>query len=476
MNPLYPLQGNFFYELLFFESPQIVNVSEYFIRSAQLFIGVVFALSALWEFFTQNRYRELILRTIFSLLVLSSYRPFLEKSLEVTFKISEKIVKDNDPHNYIVKGFRQAQKIASSKIKKREEDSLKSSHKFIGLWDKLKIMSKVIWSDTVSVITWSLVFCTFFMLKVIYSSMLGLLYVFVPLQALLFIFAPTAQAFGGAFKTYLSLILTPMVVAVLLIILGNNLDSVSDLSQYTLTETLEGLIQILLTGILLLFSPSIASGLVSKVGSIVIGGKISQILSSAVMTAGLGSLVKETLTLPKRMYRGSYRKGEELTKKLIKGSKPSSSQVLPAFPKKKVSTQKKSSPVKTPTEKKTEQKARNLIKDSQSGNIDLKKYTLKEKSKAIEIAQKNPRSNFIRRNIYHALMSEMFSQVQNYPKEKIQNSSKAPSKTQNKKEVTSKNIIKKPSKKLTKKKQPPKIKRRLNNASLSKTKKQSSKS
>ena len=58
---------------------------------------------------------------------------------------------------------------------------------------------------------------------------------------------------------------------------------------------------------------------------------------------------------------------------------------------------------------KLEQRAKKLIQNSHKGNINLKDFSSKEKAKAIEMARRNPRANFIRKSIYYSILSDTSS-------------------------------------------------------------------
>ena len=114
------LKENILYDLLFFDKPKVKEVAEQIRHIAMLFVGVIFVLSALWEFFTENRYKELIIRTILCLIICSTYEKFLTESIKVSFSVSNKILQKYSKNNPLIKGFAKAKIIAEKKTKKSQ--------------------------------------------------------------------------------------------------------------------------------------------------------------------------------------------------------------------------------------------------------------------------------------------------------------------------------------------------------------------
>ena len=419
------LKGNIFYDLLFFNSPKIHDVAKQIIEISKLFVGVVFVASAIWEFFTENRYRELILRTLLCLIIFSTYEKFLAESIKASFVVSEKILIKNNKDNYLLNSFKRAKKV----IKKDTTKTIKKKPQISDMWNILLVMNKVPVSDVVSVVIWILVYIIFVFLKILYTTTFYLLYVFISLQALFFIFSPTSATLKGALRTYLSLLITPLVITVILIILDNSMDQYTT-GENTFSESLKGLIQLLISGILLCFAPNFAASLLDGRGNIMVAGKIVQVVSAAIMTMGLRGIVSRVLGTPRMLLDNGFKNIKNIVrskdKKNLsslknksrlkdiqsKGEIDSSSKktrLNSSQPQKKGHT----NPIQTEKRnKKLEKRAQKLIRKSHKKNINLNSFSSQEKSKAIELARSNPRANFIRKGIYFRILSELNSPPQ----------------------------------------------------------------
>ncbi|MCY4643192.1 MAG: hypothetical protein OXB88_01095, partial [Bacteriovoracales bacterium] len=383
------------------------------------------------------------------LIVLTSYESFLGESVKVSFTVSEAMLKKSVKTNNLVRGFHKAREVAQKEIAKREKDKIKRKKEKVGWWDRLVVMAKVHWNDGVTVLIWLLVYMAFLMLKLIYTTTFYLLYVFLSIQAVAFIFPPTASSLKGAFKTYLTLMLSPLVMTVILIILGHNVDYVSDMSNYTFSENLQGLVQLLLAGILLLFSQAFASSLLDGRGTALASNRVIQVASTALMTAGVGGLMSSVVKLSGRgvgrLLKGagqlfrfplpskfSSGKGTDKRVRDTKAVKEHMEKGANFFQKRERqgnvqdaqslgSTRGKRANVmptarSTGTSKQMErkkrmdapsQRAKELIELSKGGNLNLNAFRWQEKKKAVEMARSNPRANFIRKSTYFQILSEL---------------------------------------------------------------------
>ncbi|MCY4644381.1 MAG: hypothetical protein OXB88_07160 [Bacteriovoracales bacterium] len=402
------LKDNLFYGLLFSHSPELAAVSGQMMRLSQLFIGVIFVLGALWEFFTGNRYRELILRTLLCLLVLACYERFLLESIKISFTVSENILKKNSKNNYFVKGFKNARETAKKELVLREKKMAEKKKGELSWWNRLLIMSKVEWSDKIATAIWLLVYMIFFILKIIYTTTFYLLYVFLSVQAVCFIFPPTSGSLQGALKTYISLILAPLVIAVILIVLDNTINARPSSSDYTFSETIRGLVQLLVGGILLLFAPSFAGALLDGRGSAMVGNKVVQVLAASMMTlTGLRPLARFIVSAPSKgvgwIFRGSKKKAVNL----FRSSKNRDTSPLnplygknkkrPSLKERLCSTLPWSRPKRN--ERKLSKRALQLIGKSRKNKLDLKSFSIEEKARAIETAGGHPKKYGMRRDI-----------------------------------------------------------------------------
>ena len=394
------LNDNFFYDLLFFNSPEMTSVSRQICQYSKLFVGVAFVAGAMWEFFSKNQYKELLMRTVLSLIILASYEGFLIKSVETSFVVADRILKKNSKNNYLTQGYLKARQKLRKETSKREHEKVRARDGKVGLWDKFLVMAKVDFNDLVATIIWLLIYIAFFILKLLYTTMFYLLYVFLSLQALAFIFPVTANSLQGSLRTYLSLIITPLVATIILIILGNNAEYVSNTGKYTVSETLRGLIQLLLSGILLLFSPVFASTLLDGRGSVMAASKVTHVITSTIMDMGMRAIAQWFKKIPQKTLGAGFKGAGKVFK--LGGSKLS-----PSTPKNRGKTAKAAMAKKGPEEQALEKRARKLIHSSRENKTNLKDFTRAEKLKAIEMARRNPRTNFIRRHIYHSILSEL---------------------------------------------------------------------
>ena len=388
------LSGNFFYHMLFFEGPEAINIARYILQYSKLFVVAIFTLSAIWEFFTQNNYKGVIVRTLFCLIIFASYEKFLIESVKTSFIVSEKILKTVSKDNSIITSYNKAQRIAKEKAwGKKLGKGL--TPKNISFFDVIGVMVKVAWHDIIAVFIWILIAVIFILLKTMYSTSFYLLYVFLPIQALLSIFSPLAISLKGALRTYLSLVATPLVVAVIIAIMDNNIEYVTDTtSQYTFSDNIEGLVRLLIIGIVLFFAPSLAASILDGRGNVMVGSRVTQVVSGTLSDMGLRSIIGWGVGAPKGIIKNSVGKLHSGAKSLINKLSPKSKSLNNSNDSERPSS-------------KTDIQAKNLINESKKGKVNLKSYSLKEKAKAIKMARSRPEHNFIPKGTYYNILAEL---------------------------------------------------------------------
>lgn len=406
------MDKSLFYELLLIENSQLKPITDQFYQISKSFMGVFFLIGVLYEFFTQNRYYPLVLRTILAGIILASQGTFLTTSIEKSFYYSEKVLLSKAKTNRLLIGLKRATRLAQ-----REKGP-------IGPWQKLAIMAKVIINDPISIILWIFIYLAFFLLKLIYSLLFYLLFIFLPVQALFFIPAPTMAGLQGAFKTYMKIITMPPVLAVILILIGNSASFIGRGS--TLTQNLEGLVQLFVASILLLGSYYFSSILFSSSGFQAsvkhIAGATMGILTTSTLASkfikrsGTSSSAnpanKNRFGFPRWPKKDQITPNDQNQQKEMnlnaKSKKSKKSQSLPFgdfvssfWPDKppKKATQKLSS--KPFSKEETLQKnAQRFIQLSRKGNIDPKQFSREEKIQAVRLANLDPQRNWIQKSVY----------------------------------------------------------------------------
>ena len=298
------LKDNFIYEIFFVHSSASVKVAKYILESCKIFVVVVFTISAIWEFFTNCNYKDLILRTILCLILLSCYQLFLNKSIEHSFVFSNNLYKMSAAEDSrLVKVLK--------KWKKDEGNISKKDNYMDRYWDFLKKNILVPVGDFVSVLIWFFIYLFFMILKITYSVTFYLLYIFLPIQALLSIFGPTSSSLRGALASYFTLMLTPVVTVVILIILGEGASTVASIKDYEFVESFKGLVQFLIAIVLLLFASSFASSLLDSTGVGQVSNRINQKAAGAILMTSISSVIDLT--------KNVFSKNGQTKKKTTKG-------------------------------------------------------------------------------------------------------------------------------------------------------------
>ena len=279
------MSENILKNLLFLPNPGIANLAIHFQGLGMKFLSVFFLLGIILEFFTSWDFKSVLARTFAAALIISVFPAFITRGVETSFIISNTLIKRFSPNNPLVNGFKN-----SYQTVKKLKDIKKAAASF-KLWKALGIFAKTITTDTLATIAWLFIFLCFLLLKQLYSITYNLLFVFVGLSALLSILNISKNSLRGSIITLFWLYLTPLVVAVLLIIMGQSGEFTLN-SDGSLANHFHGLLQLLVTAIFILLSPLFATALIAGTGLSSVGDSISKM---GAMSAFLGA--QKLLTL-----------------------------------------------------------------------------------------------------------------------------------------------------------------------------------
>ena len=303
------MRSNIMADLLFIENTSVASVARYINATCFKFVIAFLILGVIIELFSDCDFRGLIKRTFLALFVFATFEMFLVQGVNISFEFSSKIIKKFSPNNALVVGW-QKSLITARKMKAMD----KIRDRKITFWDRMVVLAKTVYTDSLSFLTWVFTYVAFILLQNIYSLLYNLLYAFMGLAALLSILKWTAKSLVGAFNTYLVLLITPVVAAIIIILMGENVEFAVT-SEGTIVTNIQALIQLCITAIVLLLSPVMASALLFGTGLHEVGNQIARM---AAMSQFIG-LQSVLVNRAKRMIRYKYNSALFLAKRGMEG-------------------------------------------------------------------------------------------------------------------------------------------------------------
>jgi hypothetical protein len=258
------MENNVIADLLFIQNPQAIRVSHYILECSQKFLGVFFLLGTILEFFAEWNFSGVLKRLIFASVLLVSFESMLIKGVNLSFEISQTLLKRFSPNNQLMKGFQKA------KAEWEKEKGTKS----ISAFGYLKAIPNLLIDSATSITLYILKFLSFLLLKHLYSLVYFLLYSFFGLSALLSILNISQKSLEGSIKTLFWLFLTPLVLTITLILL-DGIFEFKNPQGISVTSNLENSLHLLVTCISLLMAPAFSSALIAGTGLGQVGDKIA---------------------------------------------------------------------------------------------------------------------------------------------------------------------------------------------------------
>lgn len=288
------MENNVIADLLFIQNQEAIRVSHYILQICQKFLGVFFLLGTILEFFGDWHFSGVLKRLLFASILLVSFESMLIKGVNLSFEISQTLLKRFSPNNNLVKTFQKA------KAEHQKENTNQSK-----IFGYLRAIPNLLIDSATSIILYILKFLSFLLLKHLYSLVYFLLYSFFGLSALLSILNISQNSLEGSIKTMLWLYLTPLVLTITLILL-DGIYSIKNPQGISVTDNLENSLHLLVTCISLLMAPVFSTALIAGTGL----GQVGDKLASMGAMAGF-MMPQKWATYPfKKIPAAAYKAGE----------------------------------------------------------------------------------------------------------------------------------------------------------------------
>ncbi len=277
---------NILEDLLFLENKGPLALSKYISPLSLRYLGVFFILGVILEFMGEWAFSSVLKRTILAAIIISSSSYIITPSIKRSFSYSNQLIKRFDPQNKLISSWKKSSRTLHRYKKKGSDKS----------WLRLQILGKAVIEDTISFVSWILVYVALWILKYLYSTVYYFLLVFIGPCALLSILPFTQKAINGVIQTYLWLVLMPPVVSLLVLLLGS-VDQFNPAMSGALTTNFTGLLHLLIMSIFLLLSPVITSSIISGVGLYEFSTALGKSYANASLF-GLQNMIIKSATTP----------------------------------------------------------------------------------------------------------------------------------------------------------------------------------
>lgn len=253
-------------DMLLIEEPTVQILKDELMNVSRWFVLPSFVIALCLEYFGELKFNDVIKKLILILAFIGAFYTFHKTGVDLSFKASEEILRKVSPRNIFLRSW------AEVKVKTTDNSSWNILQKFAIpnindlLGTSFFLLSKVfIW-----------------ILKLIYSTVYHLTYVFAPLTAILYFFPITRNSISGTIQSSLWCMLMPIVLVSILAIVGNSIQSPAQNGSLSIVS-IDQILWLFGVTLILLMSPLLTLGILRGGGVAMSGSAIGVMMTSAGM-------------------------------------------------------------------------------------------------------------------------------------------------------------------------------------------------
>lgn len=264
-------------DMLLIQEPSVMVLYREMNDIALNFLPAMFLLGILFAFLTDMDFVGVLKKLLLVTLFISSFQMFHEKAVELSLESATKTLRKVSPRNLFVKRW------AGSKVTTSKQEN----------WNILESISIPNLNDLLGTAFFLLSKVFIWLLKLIYSSVYHLTYVFSGVTAVLHFLGWTKDALKGTIQASLWCILLPFVLVAILALVGNSIDTKAINGELMITN-INSVIWLFGVTLLLLMAPVITFGIIRGEGVHSFGAKMgSMVVSSGMKAATVVPLVQK---------------------------------------------------------------------------------------------------------------------------------------------------------------------------------------
>lgn len=270
---------NILKEMLLIEDPSVFRLYQEMMDIAEYFIAPVFTIALLLEYFGEMNFGAVVKKLFVITIFMGAFYQFHSKAVELSLESASYTLKKVSPRNLFVK------KWYHTKVRTKDKKE----------WNFIQSIVIPNLNDLLATAFFLLSKVFIWLLKLIYSSVYHLTYVFSGVTAILYFLGWTKDALRGTVQACFWCIALPYVIVAILALVGNSIDETA-LGGELIASKVDTIIWLFGVTLLLLISPLITFGLVKGDGIHSFGSKMgSMVVSSGLKAMALSPFFAATM-------------------------------------------------------------------------------------------------------------------------------------------------------------------------------------
>jgi len=268
---------NILQEMLLIEEPSIFRLYKEMTSIATYFIAPVFTIALILEYFGEMDFGSVLKKLLLITVFIGAFYQFHSTATNLALDNASYTLKKVSPRNLFVK------KWYHTKVRTTEKKE----------WNFIQSLVVPNLNDLLATAFFLLAKVFIWLLKLIYSSVYHLTYVFSGVTAILYFLGWTKDALKGTVQASLWCMIMPFVIVAILTLVGNSIDE-SALGSELLVTKVDTIIWLFGVTLLLLISPLISYGMIKGDGIHSFGSKMgTMVVSSGMKTMALMPLLSK---------------------------------------------------------------------------------------------------------------------------------------------------------------------------------------
>ena len=262
------MKANMLKEMLLISEPSILKLYDEMMNIAGLFIAPVFLIALLLEYFGEMNFGEVVKKLFLITIFMSIFYQIHTKAVDIAFESAQNTLTKISPRNLFIK------KWYYTKVKTHEKKE----------WNLINSFAIPNLNDIVATSFYILAKAFLWLLKLIYSSVYHLTYVFSGITAVLYFLGWAKDALKGTVQASLWCMILPFILIAILALVGNGLEEPAIQGELMIAK-MDTLIWLLGVTLLLLLTPAITYSMVKGEGIHSFGAKMGSMVVSSGMKA-----------------------------------------------------------------------------------------------------------------------------------------------------------------------------------------------
>lgn len=303
---------NVLQNMLLIEDPSVFRLYQELIKIANYFVAPVFTVALLLEYFGEMNFSDVVKKLFLVVVFMGGFYTFHTEGTKIALESANYTLKRVSPTNLFVKRWTQ------SKVKTKKQDG----------WDSLKSILIPNVNDLIGTAFFLIAKLFIWLLKLIYSSVFHLTYIFAGVTAILYFLGWTKDALKGTVQASLWCMLMPFVIVAILSLVGNSIEATADNGDLVIAK-IDTIIWLFGVTLLLLITPLITYGMIRGDGIHSFGSKMgTMVVSSGIKAMTFYPIMSKMMSLAKNRTLSPFNFNKSIQKRSLNSSKSNLSNSL----------------------------------------------------------------------------------------------------------------------------------------------------